>query len=60
MDTKGQLFFNTGKMRPNPDLTGDHTLNVEQRFNEFVVFDQAQVKLKYAVMCDFSKSNNAV
>lgn len=40
-DTKKQLFFNTGKMRPNPDMTTEHAQTSEQRFNDFVVFDQA-------------------
>ena len=40
-DTKRQLFFNTGKMRANPDMTQEHAQTSEQRFNEFVVFDPA-------------------
>jgi len=57
-DTKSQLFFNTGKMRANPDLNADEVQTSEQRFNDFVVFDPAQVRLKYAVLCDFFKANN--
>ena len=57
-NTKSQLFFNTGKMRANPDMPAEEAQTSEQRFNDFVVFDPAQVKLKYAVMCDFFKAAN--
>ena len=56
VDTKSQLFFHTGKLRPNPDMPAEEASSTEQRFNDFVVFDPAQVKLKYAVMCDFFKT----
>lgn len=60
-DMKSQLFFNTGKMRPNPDMTAEHAQEStsEQRFNDYVVFDEAQVKLKYAVLCEFARVGNA-
>jgi len=54
--TKSQLFFHTGKMKPNPDLPSEEAQTNEQRFNDFVAFDPAQVKLKYALMCDFFKA----
>ena len=57
-DTKSQLFFNTGKMRSNPDMTAEHEHNSDQKFNDFVVFDPAQVKLRYAVLCDFTKTQS--
>ena len=59
-DTKKQLFFNTGKMQANQDVTEEMTMqgvSEQLKFNEFVVFDPAQVKIKYAVMCDFFKAN---
>jgi hypothetical protein len=46
------LFFNTGKLGPNQDLQEspsvlDHT--DIQKYNEFIVYDEAQVKMRYLV-----------
>ena len=56
-DTKKQLFFNTGKMKANPDINAENAQTVDQRFNDYVVFDPAQIKFKYAVLCDFFKAS---
>jgi hypothetical protein len=49
------LFFNTGRLKANPDLEEKPpALSVpDLRFNDFVVYDVAQVRLRYAVLCDF-------
>jgi hypothetical protein len=54
-NTSQALFINTGRIKGNPDLDDKPAVvNMpDLRFNDFVVFDQAQVKLKYAVLCDF-------
>jgi len=54
-NTSKALFINTGRIKSNPDLEDKPaSVNVpDLRFNDFVVFDTAQVKLKYAVLCDF-------
>lgn len=45
------LFFPTGKMAENPDL--EHKppgiVDVEHKYNEFVVYDESQVKLQFLV-----------
>ena len=40
------LFFNTGKLGPNPDTTEEA---IDQKFNEFVVYDESQVHMRYLV-----------
>ena len=42
------LFFNTGKLGPNQDLM-EATQAIEAKFNEFVVYDESQVKMRYLV-----------
>ena len=46
------LFFNTGKLGPNQDLN-EATNAIEAKFNEFVVYDEAQVRLRYLVNFSF-------
>lgn len=48
--TPEALFFNTGKMGPNPDAKDEES---EQKFNEFVVYDESQVKMRYLVQVKF-------
>jgi len=50
----GQLLFNTGTLAVNPDLE-DATEGVGeiQKFNEFVVYDEAQTRLRYVVHVNF-------
>jgi hypothetical protein len=45
------LFFNTGKLEPNRDLQEDMVVGAiePQKFNEFVVYDEAQVRMRYLV-----------
>ena len=45
------LFFNTGKLGNNPDLEEmPPGMQVEHhKLNEFVVYDEAQVKMSYLV-----------
>lgn len=51
--TPAPLFFQTGALKANPELqdlpvgTGVPDL----KLNDFVCYDQAQVRLKYAVFC---------
>lgn len=44
-------------MKANPDLedapVGMNT--PEARFNDFVIYDAAQVRLRYALLCDLSQ-----
>ena len=51
------LFFNTGKLGPNQDLQ-ELDSSVDQKFNEFVVYDEAQVRLKYLVQYEYIVSTN--
>lgn len=49
----GILFFNTGLMRSNPEISD---LPIGQgvpdlKLNDFVCYDEAQVKLRYALFC---------
>lgn len=44
------LFFNTGKLGQNQDLQDgvlDHS--DVQKFNEFIVYDEAQIKMRYLI-----------
>jgi hypothetical protein len=44
------VFLNTGKLGPNPDLNSESEADMtDQKFNEFVVYDEAQVKLSYLI-----------
>ena len=56
IQTPQPLFFNTGKLATNPELADgpkhDEGMN-DLKFNEFVVYDNAQVRLRYAVQCEF-------
>ena len=56
LKTPQPLFFNTGKMKANPELAEgpqhEEGMN-DQKFNDFVVYDNAQVKLRYALLCEF-------
>jgi hypothetical protein len=49
--TPNALFLNTGKLGPNPDLkdlpAGMTTSDL--KLNEFVVYDESQVKMVYLV-----------
>ena len=42
-------------MKKNPDLEDAPAgmSSPELRFNDFVVYDKAQVRMKYALLCDF-------
>ena len=42
------LFFNTGKLGPNQDLS-EAVNAIEAKFNEFVIYDEAQARLRYLV-----------
>ncbi len=42
------MFFNTGKLGQNQDLN-DASQAIEAKFNEFVVYDESQVKMRYLV-----------
>lgn len=52
------VFFGTGKLAANTDLqdlpAGEQ---IDQKFNEFVVFDEAQVRLRYLVQFSYSYNN---
>ena len=60
-DTPEALFLNTGKLAANTDLeTMDRNViggsaNVDEmpdlKYNEYVVFDEAQIKMRYLVEC---------
>ena len=48
------LFFNTGKLQDNPDLK-EKPSSVEHsdfKFNDFVVYDENQIKMRYLVHCN--------
>jgi hypothetical protein len=52
----GVLFFNTGEIRSSPEISD---LPIGQgvpdlKLNDFVCYDEAQVKLRYAVFCEFN------
>ena len=52
----GVLFFNTGEIRSNPEISD---LPIGQgvpdlKLNDFVCYDEAQVKIRYAVFCQFT------
>jgi hypothetical protein len=51
----GPRFFNTGRMRSNPEYNEcpPGVTAPDLRFNDFVVFDPAQVVIRYAVLCEF-------
>ena len=50
-DKPNACFLNTGKMAPNPDLeempAGENPPDL--KFNDFVVYDSSQVKMRYFV-----------
>lgn len=49
------VFFNTGKLVPNPEFA-DLPPGVsapDLKYNDFVVYDSAQVRLRFAVLCQF-------
>ena len=51
-----RILFNTGRLKQNPDLKEDPQQYENSKglnYNEFVVYDNAQVKLRYAVLCEF-------
>ena len=54
IDDNQALFLNTGRLKENPDLEDKPVgMNVpDLRFNDFVVFDPAQVRLRYALLVD--------
>jgi hypothetical protein len=55
--TPEALFFNTAKLGPNPDLADVVSdPNEVQKFNEFIVYDQAQVKMRYLVEFSYKKA----
>jgi len=47
------LFFNTGEIRSSPEITdlppGQGVPDL--KLNDFVCYDEAQVRLRYAVFC---------
>ena len=48
------LFVNTGRLKENPDMD-EKPVGVNMpdlKFNDFVVFDPAQVRIRYALLCD--------
>ena len=47
------VLFNTGRLKQNQDLKEDPENSKVLNYNEFVVYDNAQVKLRYAVLCEF-------
>ena len=49
------LMFNTGKMMSNPEYNEcpPGITSPELKYNDFVVYDSAQVRLRYAVLCQF-------
>ena len=48
------LFINTGKMAINADSEGHN----EHKFNEFVVYDEAQVKMRYLIRYRYKAVSN--
>jgi len=49
-DKPNALFLNTGKMGANTELEGHPTPDL--KLNDFVVYDEAQVKMRYMVDCE--------
>jgi len=52
------LFINTGKLAHNPDLQ-DLGIDeqIDSKFNDFVVYDEAQVKMRYLLHYNYSVNN---
>jgi hypothetical protein len=48
--TPNALFFNTGKIATNTELEGHTTPDL--KLNDYVVYDEAQVKMRYMVDCE--------
>jgi hypothetical protein len=49
------LFFNTGKLAANPDLQDlPPGMQLDHKFNDFVVYDEAQVKMSYLVHFNYA------
>lgn len=48
------LFFNTGKLVANPDISdlGSGLITSDLKFNDFVIYDESQVRLRYLVQCE--------
>ena len=59
--TPKALFFNTGRMKANPEVKEMEKADIieavtlESELNDFVVTEPAQVKLRYVVLCEFYK-----
>ena len=49
-DKPNALFLNTGKMAENTELEGQPTPDL--KLNDYVVYDEAQVKMRYMVDCE--------
>ncbi len=55
INSTSSIYFNTGELKSNPELqdlpvgTGVPDL----KLNDFVCYDQAQVRLRYAVFCEY-------
>lgn len=48
------LFFNTGKLIQNPDMLElPPGMDLDQKLNDFVVYDEAQVKMSYLVHFEY-------
>ena len=48
------VLFNTGKMADNPDLEENLEMGMNPlKFNEYVIYDEAQVRIRYLLHCDF-------
>ena len=52
------LFFGTGKLDRNQDIQDTILDQVDQKFNEFVVYDEAQVRLRYLVQFKYHSVSN--
>jgi len=52
LTTPKPLFLNTGKMVPTEDLPISSGQAIPSKVNEFIVFDDAQVRLRYLFDCE--------
>jgi hypothetical protein len=59
--TPKALFFNTGEMKKNPELKELEKeevidgITADNPLNDFVVTEPSQVRIRYAVLCEFFK-----